>query len=79
MPKLVRSGQVKEGCIIECTYNGEPVKYKAEKILNAGTEHEEVIIDLKKNKYFITKMAINGESWAKDVNIHLESVLFDYL
>ena len=29
--------------------------------------NEEIIIDKRRNRYFITKMLITGESWAKQV------------
>lgn len=66
--KLTAPGQIKRGCKIHCTFGGNPHTYRAKEILYAGTDREEVIINKKKNLYFITSMAIDGSSWAKDVH-----------
>ena len=65
--KLTAPGQIERGCKIHCTFSGKPQTYRAKVILNAGTDKEEVLINIKKNLYFITSMAIDGSSWAKDV------------
>lgn len=65
--KLTAPGQIKRGCRIHCTFNGKPQTCRAKEILNAGTDKEEILIDVKQNIYFITSMAIDGSSWAKDV------------
>lgn len=65
--KLTSVGQIKRGSKVHCTYKGKACTYKAKEILNAGTDIEEVLLSRKKNLYFITSMAIDGTSWAKDV------------
>ncbi len=66
---LSKAGQIQQGDTIHCEYKGKKQQYVAEEVLDAGTNHEEIIIDVKSNKYFITSMAINGSSWAKNVEV----------
>ena len=33
-------------------------------------DKEEIIINKRQNKYFITHMLVSGDSWAKQVQIH---------
>jgi len=66
---LLYAGQIKEGDKLKVTYEGERISYNAEKILNAGTDKEEIILHVDSNLYFITSMAIEGTSWAKNVQI----------
>ena len=40
-----------------------------ENVLNAGTDEEEVIINSKKNYYFITKNYVQGKSWAEKIEV----------
>jgi len=65
--KLSSFGQVQEEDVIICHFNGERQIYIAEEVLNPGTEQEEIIVNKEENKYFITSMALDGTSWAKDV------------
>lgn len=48
-------------------FTGKTKKYKALEIIDSGARTEEVIVDQEKNHYFITSMAIDGTSWAKNV------------
>ncbi|WP_390614233.1 hypothetical protein [Maricurvus nonylphenolicus] len=64
--KLTAVGQVKALDLIITEYKGIPTPYFAEEVLNPGTDKEEVIVDSRYNKYFITSMAVNGKSWAKN-------------
>ena len=77
--KLTRAGQIQKGFIVEYEYKGELISSTVKEVLNHGCDNEEVIIDLDKNKYFITSMAINGDSWAKNVNYFVEGSFFDCL
>ena len=65
--KLTAPGQIKRGCKIHCTFNGKSQTYRVKEIINAGTDKEEILVDVKQNIYFITSMAVDGSSWAKDV------------
>lgn len=40
-----------------------------ENVLNAGTDKEEVIINSKKNYYFITMNYVQGKSWAEKIEV----------
>lgn len=66
---LLCAGQIRQGDIIVCEYNGNIEQYTAEEVLDPGTGREEIIINTKENKYFITSMALKGESWAKNVHV----------
>jgi hypothetical protein len=69
MKNLTAAGQIKVGYTVYCEYEDKPVKYLVKQVLNPGTDREEIIVNKKKNRYFITSMAINGTSWAKNVRI----------
>jgi len=69
MNKLTLPGQIKEGDKLKITYKNEKINYIAEEILNPGTDREEIILDVDSNLYFITSMALDGTSWAKNVQI----------
>lgn len=67
--QLSKVGQVEPGDVILCTYKGGRFKYDVAEVLFPGEDTEEVILDKKRNKYFITAMAIDGSSWAEDVQV----------
>lgn len=66
---LTKAGQICEGDMLIFAFDSEPKRFIAKEILCPGSECEEVIVNRKKNQYFITSMAIDGTSWAKDVHI----------
>ena len=66
---LAKSGQIKAGDIIHCEFKGKQQKHIVVEVLDAGTDREEILLDKKSNLYFITIMAINGSSWAKNVTV----------
>jgi|GEM_PF-1130632 len=65
--QLSAPGQIKPLDLVVVEYKGTQTPFFAEEVLNPGTSKEEVIVDSRHNKYFITSMAISGESWAKNV------------
>lgn len=67
--QLIKAGQIKQGDKLLCWFNGELKLYTAKEILNAETDREEIILKRRRNIYFITSMAIDGSSWAKNVHI----------
>lgn len=69
LTRLLSAGQLEPGDIIQTTFKGETKRYDVEDVLNPGTDREEIILDIHDNLYFITSMAIDGTSWAKDVMI----------
>jgi len=73
LEKLKKPGQIKEKDLLLIVFNGSICVERAKEILNSGTDREEIILVKKTNKYFITSMAIDGSSWAKDVRILREN------
>jgi len=67
MQNLTNAGQIQKGAKIVLSDNGEGQAYTVDQVLNAGTDKEEILIDTEGNLYFITSMAIDGSSWAKQV------------
>lgn len=70
MKRLTAAGQIKCGDEIHCEYKGKLKKYTAIEVLNPGSDREEIVVNKKANIYFITSMAIDGTSWAKNVKFH---------
>lgn len=68
MKQLTAPGQIKPGDIIHCEFKGKPQRYRVKEVLYPGTYKEEILINKKKNLYFITSMAVDGSSWAKKVH-----------
>ena len=68
--KLTKAGQVKKGDIVELTFKDIRRPYDVVDVLNAGTDKEEILLDVEDNIYFITSMAIGGSSWASQVTIN---------
>ena len=67
MKALTEAGQVKNGATIVLSNEGNGEAYKNIEVLNAGTDHEEILLETEGNLYFITSLVIKGTSWAKDV------------
>ena len=65
---LSDSGQIKTGAVVSLLYRGREQLYTVEDVLNPSCEiNEEILLSKDENLYFITCMAISGDSWAKDV------------
>ena len=61
-------GQMKEGDLILIQQkNGVVFPETVKEIIRHGSENEEIVFSMKQNKYFITKMLLDGESWAQSV------------
>ena len=60
-------GVLKKGDVLLVNHKGKRKPYIVKEVLFPGKENEEIIINKKKNKYFITSMAVDGSSWAKNV------------
>jgi uncharacterized protein with PIN domain len=68
---VTAEGQIKQGDTLRIV--GKNTLYDQEvtaKEIITTCGNEEVIINKKKNRYFITKLLLNGNSWAKQVVIH---------
>ena len=64
--KLSSPGQIFRGDkIILVDVEGKIRKCKAKAIINQNTDKEEIIINKKRNSYFIVSMYLNGSSWVK--------------
>jgi hypothetical protein len=64
---LTSAGQVQLGDWMSFRVAGSHICAKATLIIDPGTEHEEIVYNVKKNHYFITSMAIDGTSTHKGV------------
>ena len=67
-------GQINTGDKLSWLYIDEKGYYKIGKckvkdVLFKGTEQEEIIVNRKKNNYFLTKKYLAGNSWVKDVKL----------
>lgn len=67
MKQLTQAGQIKQGAKVQICNKGIWEAYHVDEVLNAGTDHEEIILDREINLYFITSMAIDGTSWVEKV------------
>ena len=70
MKSLTEAGQIRDGAIVALTKNNVSKAYVVVKVIFPGEGNEEILLRKKKNIYFITSMAIDGSSWAKDVKYH---------
>lgn len=68
---LRSTGQIKPGDKLRFTVSGETATARVKDVLNPGTDAEEVIYNLKKNYFFITKMALAGSSTHKSVQVRI--------
>lgn len=68
---LRTSGQIKIGDKIRFTVGGETTKTMVKEVLHPGTDQEEIIYSLTRNFYFITKMALDGSSTHKNVQVRI--------
>jgi hypothetical protein len=64
---LLSAGQLEPGDIVWLTFKDQRRTYDVEIVMNPGTDIEEIILDIDENLCFITSMAIDGSSWAKNV------------
>ena len=70
MKRLTAQGQLKDGDKIIIIGKSPKDDQKAKvKLVFDNEGVEEIIIDRKKNRYFITHMVISGDSWAQTVLI----------
>lgn len=70
--KLTGVGQIKKGDKVLLSYKGEAQIHIAKEILMEGKPEEEILLNKETNLYFITSMAVDGTSWAKEVK-HLSN------
>lgn len=69
MTPLTKPGQIRAGAHVsfhEYGKHGRQHRF-VDAVLNPGTAREEILLDPVENLYFIVSMAIEGTSWAKDV------------
>lgn len=68
MRPLTGPGQVQAGDVVGIRIGGDEYAALVSRVLNPGTDREEVIYDKPKNYYFITSMVVAGTSSHKDVH-----------
>ena len=61
-------GDIQDGDTVWANYNGKREVWRNVTVLNAGLPNEEVLLKAKGNIYFISHMAISGDSWAEDIH-----------
>lgn len=64
---LANQGQIQPGDYLSFTVGGRALCVKAQQVLFAGTDREEVVYNRRQNHYFITAMAMEGTSSHKAV------------
>lgn len=67
--QLKEHGQIKKGDLLLISDGREIIHSKAMLVKVTEYDGEEIIFNLRKNKYFNVGMYLNGESWVKDVRI----------
>ena len=76
---LLCVGQIKKGDTVLCEYKGKKEAHIVEEVLYPGAGNEEILLDVDDNYYFVTSMAIDGTSWAKNVKVlklpHVEQIV----
>ncbi len=65
--KITKPGQLKVGDKLRFTIGDVLHNRMVKRILNAGTDHEEIIYNIGRNYYLITSMAIDGSGSQKNV------------
>ncbi len=67
---ITEYGQISVGDWLSFSVDGKFICATAKEILNAGHSTEEIIYNRKRNHYFISSLAINGQSSHKDVRVY---------
>lgn len=67
MQELTGPGQINKGASVVLSYDGEAQAHIVDQVLRPGTDREEILLSTKTNLYFITSMAVDKTSWAKQV------------
>jgi len=62
-------GQIKKGDLLLISDATKIIHSKVDHVKVSDSDGEEIIYDLKRNKYFNVGMYLNGKSWVKDVRI----------
>jgi len=76
MHNLTAPGQIQKGATVVLAFKNKGQAHTVVDVLMAGTDREEILLCRKRNLYFITSMAVDGSSWAKEVKYFNKS---DYL
>lgn len=66
---VTKIGQIKEGDALLIDDGQKIIAKTCEEIVIDPNNGPEIIVDTKKNHYFIEKVYLEGKSWAKDVKI----------
>lgn len=67
LEKITGEGMLEEGDLVLISRANDEIYSNTVKEVLVINGNEEVVLTRKSNKYFITSLMINGESWAKDV------------
>ena len=69
MVPLEKVGQIKSGDNVIVGSGSGLYGYTVQDVLFPGEPHEEILLSVKENLYFIVSMALDGTSWAKKVMV----------
>lgn len=69
--RLYAPGQIVAGDEMHFHFNGKSTTAHVAEVLNPGSDREEVVYNRRKNFYFVTSMAIEGSSHAKQERIRI--------
>ena len=66
---LKKLAQIEDGDTVKTTFKGEIEEWRDVTVLHPNSKSEEILLDPKKNIYFITGMVLKNQSWASEVMV----------
>jgi len=66
---LKKLAQIEDGDTVKATFKGKVEVWRDVTVLQPNSKSEEILLDPKKNIYFITGMVLKNQSWASEVMV----------
>ena len=66
---LKKLAQIEDGDTVKATFKGKVEVWRDVTELQPNSKSEEILLDPKKNIYFITGMVLKNQSWASEVMV----------
>ena len=66
---LKKLAQIEDGDTVKTTFKGEIEEWRDVTVLQPNSKSEEILLDPKKNIYFITGMVLKNQSWASEAMV----------